>query len=111
MCEIATCMLESLGFAPLVAGDGPDGRRLFGKHASALRAVLLDLSMPRRDGEETYRELRRIDAKVPVILMSGFSEKDLMDRFPDQELAGFLPKPFEREKLPACLHGILDAQA
>jgi signal transduction histidine kinase/CheY-like chemotaxis protein len=107
---IAIRMLESLGFTPLVAGDGPEGLRLFGEHASSLRAVLLDLTMPRMDGEETYRELRRLNAEVPVILMSGFSEKDMVDRFKDQELAGFLQKPFEREKLQACLHGILDAR-
>ena len=109
--DIAIRMLESLGFTPLVAGDGPEGLRLFGEHASSLRAVLLDLSMPRMDGEETFRELRRLDAKVPVILMSGFSEKDLVGRFKDQELPGFLQKPFEREKLQACLHGILEARA
>jgi signal transduction histidine kinase/CheY-like chemotaxis protein len=109
--SIVIRMLENLGFTPLVAGDGPEGLRLFGEHASSLRAVLLDLSMPRMDGEETFRELRRLDAKVPVILMSGFSEKDLADRFKDQERPGFLQKPFEREKLQACLHGILDAPA
>jgi PAS domain S-box-containing protein len=108
---IAIRMLESLGFTPLVAGDGPEGLRLFGEHASSLRAVLLDLTMPRMDGEETYRELRRLNAEVSVILMSGFSEKDMVDRFKDQELAGFLQKPFERERLQACLHGILDARS
>ena len=109
--DIATRMLENLGFTPLVASDGPEGLRLFGEHAPSLRAVLLDLSMPHMDGEETYRELRRLNAKVPVILMSGFSEKDLMDRFQDQDLAGFIQKPFERDKLQACLHGILEARA
>jgi two-component system, cell cycle sensor histidine kinase and response regulator CckA len=109
--DIATRMLENLGFTPLVASEGREGLRLFGEHAPALRAVLLDLSMPHMDGEETYRELRRLDAKVPVILMSGFSEKDMVDRFKDQELAGFIQKPFEREQLQACLHGILDARS
>ena len=109
--DIATRMLENLGFTPLVASDGPAGLRLFGEHAPSLRAVLLDLSMPHMDGEETYRELRRLNAKVPVILMSGFSEKDMVDRFKDQELAGFIQKPFERGKLQACLHGILEARA
>jgi PAS domain S-box-containing protein len=108
---ITVRMLANLGFTPLAAGDGPGGLRLFSEHASALRAVLLDLSMPGMDGEETFREMRRLNARVPVILMSGFSEKDLMDRFKDQELAGFLQKPFERVKLQACLHGILDARS
>ena len=98
-------------------GESPRDRKSLDEVVAICRdlagsgVVLLDLTMPRMDGEETYRELRRLNAKVPVILMSGFSEKDMMDRFADRELAGFLQKPFEREKLQAYLHGILDAQA
>ena len=38
--------------------------------------MLLDLTMPHMDGEETFRELRRLDADVPVILSSGYNEQE-----------------------------------
>jgi PAS domain S-box-containing protein len=104
---VAARTLESLGFTPLTAADGCEGVRIFREHAAAVRVVLLDLTMPHMDGEETFRELCRIDARVPVVLMSGFTEKDTIDRFAGKELAGFIQKPFDRKRLQAKLHAVL----
>jgi PAS domain S-box-containing protein len=100
-------ILESLGFTPLTAPDGAEGVRVFREHADALRLVLLDLTMPHMNGEETFRELYRINPRVPVVLMSGFTEKDTIDRFAGKELAGFIQKPFDRKRLQAKLHAVL----
>ncbi len=99
--------LESLGFAPITASDGVEGLRLFREHAGKLCLVLLDLTMPHMDGEETYREIHRINPDVPVILMSGFTETDTIDRFAGKKLAGFLQKPFDRKRLQAKLRSVL----
>jgi two-component system, cell cycle sensor histidine kinase and response regulator CckA len=100
--------LESLGFRALTAADGVEAVRAFREHASTLRLVLLDLTMPHMDGEETYRELHRINPSVPVVLMSGFTEKDTTDRFAGKKLAGFIQKPFDRPRLQAKLRDVLD---
>ena len=81
--------------------------RAFREHAGMLRVVLLDLTMPHMNGEETYRELHRINPTVPVVLMSGFTEKDTIDRFAGKALAGFIQKPFDRARLQAKLHAVL----
>ena len=99
--------LESLGFTPLTASDGAEGVRVFREHADALRLVLLDLTMPHMNGEEAYRELYRINPRVPVVLMSGFTEKDTIDRFAGKALAGFIQKPFDRAHLQAKLRAVL----
>jgi CheY-like chemotaxis protein len=104
---VAARTLESLGFTPLTAVDGCDGVQIFREHAAALRVVLLDLTMPRMNGEETFRELRRIDARVPVVLMSGFAENGTIDRFAGKGLAGFIQKPFDRKRLQAKLRAVL----
>jgi two-component system, cell cycle sensor histidine kinase and response regulator CckA len=104
---VAARTLESLGFSPLIAADGAEGVRVFREHADALRLVLLDLTMPHMNGEETYRELCRINPKVPVVLMSGFTEKDTIDRFAGKQLAGFIQKPFDRPRLQSKLHAVL----
>jgi PAS domain S-box-containing protein len=103
--------LESFGFTPLTASDGAEGVRVFREHAGELRLVLLDLTMPHMDGEETYRELYRINPDVPVVLMSGFAEKDTVDRFAGKRLAGFIQKPFDRKRLQAKLRSVLTPAA
>jgi DNA-binding response OmpR family regulator len=69
--------------------------------------VLLDLTMPHMNGEETFRELCQIDARVPVVLMSGFTENGTIDRFAGKGLAGFIQKPFDHKRLQAKLHAVL----
>jgi PAS domain S-box-containing protein len=100
---VASKMLKTLGFAVLSASDGEQGLRVYRAHSDAICAVLLDLTMPRMDGEETFRELRRICADACVILMSGFNEQEAGARFVGKGLAGFLQKPFTPDELRARL--------
>jgi len=103
--NVASRMLKSLGFEVLSASDGEEGLRIYRVHADVISCVLLDLTMPRMDGEETFRELRRINPEACVILMSGFNEQEAGARFVGKGLAGFLQKPFTpaelRERLTA----------
>jgi DNA-binding NarL/FixJ family response regulator len=55
--------------------------------------------MPHLSGQATLRELRRIDARVKVILSSGFNEAEATLSFEDGELAGFLQKPYSGASL------------
>jgi CheY-like chemotaxis protein len=104
---VAARMLESFGFTVFTAPDGREGVRLFREHSATLRFVLLDLTLPHMDGIETFRELQRVNPEVPVILISGFTEKDTVDRFAGKRLAGFVQKPFERTTLQTLLEKVL----
>jgi two-component system cell cycle sensor histidine kinase/response regulator CckA len=64
-----------------------------------VRLVLLDLSMPQVNGEQTYRKLHALVPDLPVILTSGYNETEMSRRFTGQGLAGFLQKPYELEDL------------
>ena len=78
-------------------------------------AVLLDLTMPRMDGVEAFREMRLRRPEVPVLLMSGYNEQDAIQRFTGKGLAGFVRKPFETkslaEKIATAIRGVPDAGA
>ena len=62
---------------------------MFNEHADEIDCVILDLTMPHLDGEETFRELRRIRPDLPVILASGYNQQDVTQRFAGKGLAGF----------------------
>lgn len=67
--------------------------------------------MPRMDGEEAFRELRRIDPGVQVILTSGYSEQDATESFAGKGLAGFLQKPYRPQELLAAIYAVIGKPA
>jgi len=99
--EVARQMLEHLGFSVLVAADGAAALEVFRGRREAIRLVLLDMTMPRMDGEQTFRELRRLAPDVRVILASGYNEQDATSSFVGMGLAGFIQKPFALVELEA----------
>ena len=54
-----------LGFEILEARDGLEALQVFEANREQIHLILMDLTMPRMDGEEAYRELRRAGARCP----------------------------------------------
>jgi CheY-like chemotaxis protein len=100
-------MLRRLGFEVVLAADGRDALARIREEGDRITAILLDLTMPHMDGEETFRELRRIRTDIPVILSSGYSEQDVAQRFAGQGIAGFVPKPYTIRNLQTALKPLL----
>jgi PAS domain S-box-containing protein len=96
---MATNVLEQTGFRTLKAADGLEALELFEAHRQDLSLILMDLTMPKLDGEETYRALRQRGSVTPVILSSGFNESEAINRFLGKGLAGFLQKPYSAKAL------------
>jgi signal transduction histidine kinase len=94
-------MLELSGFAVLTAADGREALRVFTEHRREITCVVLDLTMPQMDGEETLRELRLIQSDVRVVLSSGYDEGEIIGRFRGKGLAGFVQKPYDAATLVA----------
>jgi PAS domain S-box-containing protein len=92
--ELCEDTLRRAGLSVLRAAEGLEGIELLRDHADEIRIVLLDRTMPSTSGEETFSEIRRIRPQMPIILLSGHSEERAAACFADQDLAGFLHKPF-----------------
>lgn len=101
-------MLERLGFTVLLAPDGRKALEVYQKHIDMIRCVVLDLTMPHMDGEETFRELRRINPGVRVLMSSGYTRQDVTERFSGKGLAGFIQKPYRTHVLAETLKDILE---
>ena len=105
--DIATDFLEHLGFRVLTACDGREGLDRFKDHAADITAILLDLTMPVMRGDEAYEELRERDANVPIIIMSGYTEREMPSAFEQDTHARFLGKPFRRQALTDTLQELV----
>jgi CheY-like chemotaxis protein len=92
-------ILSEAGYQVATAQSGFECLDLFRVKPRAYDLVLLDLSMPFMDGEETFRRLREIRSDVAVVLCVGFIEQDKLDRLMTAGLAGFLRKPVAPDEI------------
>jgi CheY-like chemotaxis protein len=95
--------LERFGFQVLLASNGSVGVELFRRYVATISYVLLDLTMPHMNGEQALHVMRAIDPAARIIIMSGYDEQEVLTRFSDVALDGFLHKPFLPDQLQAAL--------
>ena len=104
---LGTAMLRHLGFDVIVACDGEEALQIYRHRRNEISIILLDLTMPRLNGEETFRELRLIDPEVRVVLSSGYNEQEIASRFAGKNLAGFIQKPYALKTLQKKIRDIM----
>lgn len=104
---VLVAMLKVYGFAATPAADGQSGLALFRENPTSFDLVVLDLLMPGMNGEQTFRALRAIKPDVRVLIVSGFSEGDILGRLGGGRALGFLAKPFTRAALERKLRELL----
>ncbi len=100
-------MFKKMGFQVLLAVDGEQGVAVFREHHKDISVVMLDMTMPKMNGVETFRELRRIDDSVPTILTSGYNEQTAINQFAGKGLAGFIQKPYLYHQLTEVVKNVL----
>ena len=92
--SVARSTLELQGYRVLVADDGHEGVEIFRHHEEEIEVIVLDMTMPRMDGAEALFAIRQISRDVPVVLTSGYSEQDTMNRCAGLAAVAFIQKPF-----------------
>lgn len=103
--------LERAGFEVLEASDGLQAVERFAAEAARIACVLLDLTMPGLGGEAALAAIRQRSVEVPVVLISGFSDRDEASAEATDPRVGFLPKPFGPAELVAAVRGAMGRPA
>ena len=81
-------------------GRGDEAVELVRAHHPDL--VILDVKMPGSDGLAAARSIRDLELKVAVLILTAFSQRNLIDEARDAGVAAYLVKPFQRiELMPA----------
>ena len=105
--ETIQALLESDGYEVALAGDGDVGLAMFARQRPDL--VVTDI-MPVKEGSETIRALRRLDADVPILAVSGGGRMRNLDFLAVARSFGAnatLAKPFEADEFLKTVAGLL----
>ena len=99
--------LRMEGFDVLEAADGLQGVAEFRRHAGEIDVVILDLTMPRLNGDEALAQITTLRPDACVILCSGYTKEEVDRQFYGRRLAGFIEKPFTPSELIAKIRAVL----
>jgi len=89
--------LEELRYGVTAAKTGSEGLELVKERDFDL--VFLDLKMPGIDGAELFRQIRKIKPKLPVTIITGYPESNIMMRALAQGPFGVMNKPFGESEI------------
>ncbi len=108
----ATAILSELGYQVLAAENGQVGLDMFRDKHKEIDLVLLDMVMPEMNGRDCFFAMRQIDTDVRVIVSSGFAQSEELADMRDNQLLGFVRKPYRAAVLSrvvaAALAGDVD---
>ena len=104
ICELLRLYIEKEGFTTSEAHDGEQAVELFNREQPAL--ILLDIMLPKMDGWQVCREIRKT-SDVPIIMLTAKGE--VFDKILGLELGAddYVVKPFEAKEVVARIRAVL----
>ena len=101
-------LLENFGYTVMTAQDGVEALETYRQNRDKIDLLILDLSMPKKSGRETLRELLEFDSEVKVIVSSGFDKTGPVKSLLDMGAKTFVQKPYRLDKMLTEVRKVLD---
>ncbi len=92
--NVATRMIEKLGYSVVAAADGLEALSILEKDPKRFMCVILDLTMPKMPGDHVFNEIIHRGYDINVMLASGYNETEIALKFKEKQPADFIQKPF-----------------
>jgi len=103
--KLHTHMVQELGFSPVLASNGNDAIK---KLTPDIRAMLLDIKMPDKDGIEVLEFVRKEYPRIPVIMVSALHDLEIAVKAIKMGAFDYLTKPLDFDRLSTVLRNALD---
>jgi CheY-like chemotaxis protein len=97
--ELMRRTLEKAGYRVLVATDGVEAVETFLRHKDEISVVVLDLGLPKLNGWEALKKMRKADPTLKPILASGYISHDMESAMDQGELSALLMKPYQPDEI------------
>ena len=100
--------LKDEGYLPLLAGEAETALEQIKTHDPEI--VFLDYRLPGMDGLDLLKEIREIDPKIPVVMMTAFGAMDVAIKAMQRGAYEYLTKPLDLEKIQIIIKRIIAGQ-
>jgi DNA-binding response OmpR family regulator len=101
LAELYEAALREVGYKVRTAYTGEEGFAEF--KANGADVVLLDMTLPEMNGAQVLREIRAINASVPVVVVTGETSNDLRQQCERLGVQEYLSKPPDYDELLSAI--------
>jgi PAS domain S-box-containing protein len=108
--DMLSMVLESQGYTIIKAGNGKQAVKLYKENQQKIDLVVTDMGLPEMTGKDEFRELKKINPGVKVILASGFLEPETKTELFQAGAKSFIQKPYNADAILATIREVLDQQ-
>ncbi|MCP4136146.1 MAG: response regulator [bacterium] len=100
-------ILERCGYEVILAENGEEGIKIFKERYKEIKAILLDMVMPKLSGKETFMKLKDIDPGLKVLLASGFMQDERVEKLQELGIKDFIQKPYTMDTIAVAIDRII----
>jgi len=104
-------LLSDLGYKVILAEDGEEAVDVFAKHRDEIDLVILDVIMPKKNGQEAYEAMTALAPGFKVLFTSGYAADIIKSRAAFEQGVNFLKKPVSPLELLTTVRRILDRRS
>lgn len=98
-------LLAGLGHEVIEAENGEQAVQTY--QSATPDAVLMDITMPEKDGLEALTEIRAFDPEAKVIMLTALGQESMVIQAVQAGAKDYMVKPFDRDRVTAALQKIL----
>jgi two-component system OmpR family response regulator len=107
--ELMGEVLQDAGYQVMLAASGAEGLRMLAEHS--IDVVVTDVGMPGMGGLEVARAAKEIAPRVPVVVVTGFADREDIARARGREVDAVLVKPVDPDFLTSAVEQMVKGRA
>ena len=105
-----TNVLTQFGYSVIQAENGEDAVKKFMLNRDAIKLLLLDVMMPKKNGKEVYDKIRLFEPDIKTLFLSGYSADIMSQKGLLEKGLNFMYKPAPMNDLLRKVRAILDGE-
>ncbi len=106
--ELMAEVLVAAGYHVLSASSGSEGLKALAENS--VDVVVTDIGMPGMGGLEMARAAKEIAPTVPVVVVTGYAEREDISAASGRDVDAVLVKPVDPDQLAAAVGGVVHAR-
>jgi len=108
--KLVETILSTFGYEVITAIDGQDCINKFIENIDKIQLILMDMQMPKKNGQQAFNEIRQLKPDIKILFSSGCAEETISENFTDRDGIDLILKPVAPEDLLKKIRNMLGSQ-